>query len=207
MKKDQELEVVVLEVDKENRRLSLGHKQLDENPWDTFENLFPEGSVHEGTVLKIGDKSATVALPYGVEGYAPVKQLQKADKNNAKEDETLEFKVTEFSKENRRITVSHTAVWKEEDKTKKADGEEKKGGEKPAKSAKKPAQNVEKSTLGDIDALSELKAKFEQSEKKAASKKAQETVREDDTPKPDSQIEKIAENNAADSADESGDKE
>lgn len=204
VKKDQELEVVVLEVDKENRRLSLGHKQLDENPWDTFEGLFPEGSVHEGTVLKIGDKSATIALPYGVEGYAPVKQLQKADKNNAKEDETLEFKVTEFSKENRRITVSHTAVWKEEDKTKKADGEEKKTGEKSAKSTKKPAQNVEKSTLGDIDALSELKAKFEQSEKKAASKK-QEAIREDDTPAPSGQIEKIAENNAADSAEESSD--
>lgn len=175
VKKDQELEVLVLEVDKENRRLSLGHKQLDENPWDTFETLFPEGSVHEGTVLKIGDKSATIALPYGVEGYAPVKQLQKADKGNAKEDEVLEFKVTEFSKENRRITVSHTALWKEEEKVKKADAEDKKVKEEKAvsKVAKKINQNTEKSTLGDIDVLSALKAQLESSEKKTAAKKAE----------------------------------
>lgn len=175
VKKDQELEVVVLEVDKENRRLSLGHKQLEENPWDTFETLFPEGSVHEGTVLKIGDKSATIALPYGVEGYAPLKQLAKQEKGNAKEDEVLEFKVTEFSKENRRITVSHTAIWKDEEKTKKAEASDKKAKDDKAtaRTTKKISQNVEKSTLGDIDVLSELKAKLESSEKKTAAKKAE----------------------------------
>jgi small subunit ribosomal protein S1 len=175
VKKGQQLEVLVLEVDKENRRLSLGHKQLEENPWDTFETLFPEGSVHQGTVLKIGDKSATIALPYGVEGYAPLKQLAKQDKGNAKEDEVLEFKVTEFSKENRRITVSHTANWKDEEKTKKAEAADKKVKEDKAiaKTTKKLSQSVEKSTLGDIDVLSELKAKLESSEKKTAVKKAE----------------------------------
>ncbi|MFN9583037.1 MAG: 30S ribosomal protein S1, partial [Bacteroidota bacterium] len=103
VKKDQPLEVLVLEMDLENRRLSLGHKQLDENPWDTFETIFTPGSVHEGTVLKVEDKSAIIALPYGVEGYAPIKQLQKEDKKTAKEDEVLSFKVTEFNKENKRI--------------------------------------------------------------------------------------------------------
>lgn len=174
VKKDQELEVIVLEVDKENRRLSLGHKQLEENPWDTFETLFPEGSVHEGTVLKIGDKSATIALPYGVEGYAPLKQLAKADKGNVKEDEVAEFRVTEFSKENRRITVSHTAIWKEEERGAKAEAANKKAKEDRATSrtAKKISQNVEKSTLGDIDVLSALKAQLETSEKETAAKKA-----------------------------------
>lgn len=182
VKKDQELEVIVLEVDKENRRLSLGHKQLEENPWDTFETLFPEGSVHEGTVLKIGDKSATIALPYGVEGYSPLKQLAKKDKGNAKEDEVLEFKVTEFSKENRRITVSHTSVWKEEEKTKKVEADDKKVKEEKAtsKTVKKISSNVEKSTLGDIDVLSALKAQLESSEKKTAAKKAEKLKKDTD---------------------------
>src|SRR6185436_1636652 len=91
VKKGQELEVLVLEVDTENRRLSLGHKQLDENPWDTFESIFAIESHHEGTVLKITDKGATIALPYGVEGYAPFKQLYKADKTTLKEDEPALF--------------------------------------------------------------------------------------------------------------------
>src|SRR6185436_4845106 len=98
VKKGQELEVMVMEVDTENRRLSLGHKQLDENPWDTFETIFSLGSIHEGTIMKVEDKSATIALPYGVEGYAPVKQLQKEDKKSGKEDEVLPFKVIEFNK-------------------------------------------------------------------------------------------------------------
>lgn len=182
VKKDQELEVIVLEVDKENRRLSLGHKQLEENPWDTFETLFPEGSVHEGTVLKIGDKSATIALPYGVEGYAPLKQLAKADKSTVKEDEVAQFRVTEFSKENRRITVSHTAIWKEEERTQKADAANKKAKDERATSraAKKISQNIEKSTLGDIDVLSELKAQLESSEKKTAAKKAEKIQAKED---------------------------
>ncbi len=170
VKKDQELEVVVLEVDKENRRLSLGHKQLEENPWDTFETLFPIDSEHEGTVLKIADKSAVVALPYGVEGYAPLRQLKKEDGSTAKEDEVLNFHVIEFSKENRRITVSHTATWKEDERVKseKKETSSSKGGAK----VKKVVQTAEKDTLGDLDALSALKQQMDAQEKKATAKKA-----------------------------------
>lgn len=163
VKVNQELEVLVLEVDLENRRLSLGHKQLDENPWEAFETLFSVGSEHEGTILKIEDKSAIVALPYGVEGYAPLKQLQKEDKKTAKEDEVLTFKVTEFNKDNRRIVLSHTALWKEEEVVKK-DAEVKTKEvekEKVAKAAKKINESNEKSTFGDIGGLAELKAKME----------------------------------------------
>lgn len=166
VKKDQELEVVVLEVDLENRRLSLGHKQLDENPWDTFETIFTPGSVHEGTVLKVEDKSAIIALPYGVEGYAPIKQLQKEDKKTVKEDELAQFKVTEFNKENKRIVVSHTAVWKADAEEKKTEDTKRKEGEreKVSKAAKKINDSNEKSTFGDIDALSALKDKLEKGE-------------------------------------------
>lgn len=163
VKVNQELEVLVLEVDLENRRLSLGHKQLDENPWEAFETLFSVGSEHEGTILKIEDKSAIVALPYGVEGYAPLKQLQREDKKTAKEDEVLTFKVTEFNKDNRRIVLSHTALWKEEEVVKK-DAEVKTKEvekEKVAKAAKKINESNEKSTFGDIGGLAELKAKME----------------------------------------------
>ncbi|OYU96595.1 MAG: 30S ribosomal protein S1 [Bacteroidetes bacterium B1(2017)] len=163
VKVNQELDVLVLEVDLENRRLSLGHKQLDENPWEAFETLFSVGSEHEGTILKIEDKSAIVALPYGVEGYAPLKQLQKEDKKTAKEDEVLTFKVTEFNKENRRIVLSHTALWKEEEIVKK-DAEVKTKEvekEKVAKAAKKINESNEKSTFADVGGLAELKAKLE----------------------------------------------
>jgi small subunit ribosomal protein S1 len=166
VKKDQELEVVVLELDHENRRLSLGHKQIDDNPWDTFETIFTVGSEHEGTVLKMEDKSAIIALPYGVEGYAPIKQLQKEDKKNAKEDETLIFKVTEFNKDNKRIVLSHTAIWKADAEDKKVEETKKKEGEKEkaSKAAKKLNDSNEKSTFGDIDALNELKTKLEKGE-------------------------------------------
>lgn len=167
VKKDQELDVVVLEMDMENRRLSLGHKQLDENPWDTFETIFTVGSVHTGTVMKVDEKSATIALPYGVEGYAPIKQLTKEDKSIAKEDSGLEFKVTEFNKENKRIVVSHTSVWKADNEVKKveevkAKTEEK---EKTTKAVKKSNESQEKSTFADVEGLAALKAQLEKGDK------------------------------------------
>lgn len=163
VKKDQELDVVVLEMDMENRRLSLGHKQLDENPWDTFETIFTVGSVHQGTVIKVDDKSATIALPYGVEGYAPIKQLAKEDKKTAKEDEVLDFKVTEFNKENKRIVVSHTSVWKADNEVKKVTEEKIKTEEKEktAKAVKKSNESNEKSTFADVEGLAALKAQLE----------------------------------------------
>ena len=163
VKKGQELEVLVLEVDTESRRLSLGHKQLDENPWDTFETIFAIESHHEGTVIKITDKGATIALPYGVEGYAPFKQLLKADKSTLKEDENSIFEVTEFNKEAKRILVSHTVTWKKDEKAKAVAKSVEIANDKEAtkKSVKKMNEKVEKSTLGDLEALVNLKAEMD----------------------------------------------
>ncbi|MBX7093716.1 MAG: 30S ribosomal protein S1 [Flavobacteriales bacterium] len=167
------IDVVVLELDKENRRLSLGHKQLEENPWDVFETIFTEGSVHEGTVVTVNDKSATVALPYGVEGYAPAKHIRKEDGSNAKVEDKLQFMVTEFNKEGKKIVVSHTATFDSsvvEEKVKNAArGGAKKGaaaGNTTSKAVKEINSNIEKTTLGDLDALANLKSEMEKGEKK-----------------------------------------
>ena len=156
-----EMEVVVLEIDRENRRISLGHKQLEENPWDVFETIFGEGSVHQGTIIENKDKSGIVALPYGVEGICPAKHLRKEDGSNAKVEETLDFKVIEFNKESKKIVVSHTRTFEEgEDKPAASKGGAKKGGS--ANSAVNAInQSNEKSTLGDLDALAELKEKMD----------------------------------------------
>jgi small subunit ribosomal protein S1 len=162
-----EMEVVVLEIDRENRRISLGHKQLEENPWDVFETIFGEGSVHQGTIIENKDKSGIVALPYGVEGICPSKHLRKEDGTNAKVEETLDFKVIEFNKEAKKIVVSHTRTFEEgEDKPSASSakaGAAKKGGAGSSTSQQVKAinQNTEKSTLGDLDALSALKEKME----------------------------------------------
>ena len=153
----------MLEIDRDNRRISLGHKQLEENPWDVFETIFGEGSVHQGTIIETKDKSGIVSLPYGVEGICPSKHLRKEDGSNAKIEETLDFKVIEFNKEAKKIVVSHTRLFEEgEDKpsTKTA----KKGGSTTSQAVKAINQNTEKSTLGDLDALAELKEKMEKGE-------------------------------------------
>ena len=158
-----ELNVVVLEIDRENRRISLGHKQLEENPWDVFETIFGEGSVHQGTIIENKDKSGIVALPYGVEGICPAKHLRKEDGANAKIDETLDFKVIEFNKDAKKIVVSHTRMFEEgEDKPTITHKEKstKKGGSSSAAVNKSNNQNSEKSTLGDLDALVALKQKM-----------------------------------------------
>jgi len=164
-----EMEVVVLEIDRDNRRISLGHKQLEENPWDVFENVFTEGSVHQGTIIENKDKSGIVSLPYGVEGICPSKHLKKEDGTNAKVEETLDFKVIEFNKEAKKIVVSHTRTFEEgEDRPSAtaAKGGAKKaaGGSSTSQAVKAINQNTEKSTLGDLDALSALKEKMEKGE-------------------------------------------
>ncbi len=159
-----EMEVVVLEIDRENRRISLGHKQLEENPWDVFETIFGEGSVHQGTIVENKDKSGIVALPYGVEGICPAKHLRKEDGSTAKIEETLDFKVIEFNKDAKKIVVSHTRLFEEgEDKpttTTKSSGS-KKGGSNTSQAVNKINSSSEKSTLGDLDALSKLKEKMD----------------------------------------------
>jgi small subunit ribosomal protein S1 len=151
-----QMDVVVLEIDRENRRISLGHKQLEENPWEVFGTIFAEGSVHQGTIIENKDKSGIVSLPYGVEGICPAKHLRKEDGANAKVEETLDFKVIEFNMDAKKIVVSHTRTFEEgEDKP-----SAKKGGN-TSDAVKNINQNQEKSTLGDLDALAELKEKME----------------------------------------------
>ena len=150
------IEVVVLKIDKENRRLSLGHKQLEENPWDVFETIFTVDSVHEGTITEIFDKGAVVALPYGVEGFATPRHLVKEDGSQAKVDEKLEFKVIEFNKAAKRIIVSHSRVF--EDAQKSEEKAKKNAEEKSTKKAvKQVKEKLEKTTLGDITELAALK--------------------------------------------------
>ncbi len=165
----EKMEVVVLEVDAENRRLSLGHKQLEENPWDVFETIYTLDSLHEGTVLKAGDKGATIALAYGVEGFCPNKHLVKDDgKTSLKADEKAMFKVIEFSKDQRKIVVSHSKIHEEQaSHARVSEGQAKdRDREDGAKAVKKVKDNVEKTTLGDIGFLSNLKTEMEAAEKK-----------------------------------------
>jgi small subunit ribosomal protein S1 len=160
-----DMEVVVLEIDRENRRISLGHKQLEENPWEVFETIFGEGSVHQGTIIENKDKSGIVALPYGVEGICPAKHLRKEDGSNAKIEDTLDFKVIEFNKDSKKIVVSHTRTFEEgEDRptTKSAgSGAKKGGGSNTSNAVNNVNSSNEKSTLGDLDALSALKEKMD----------------------------------------------
>lgn len=162
-----EIEVAVLEIDKENRRLSLGHKQLEENPWDVFETIFTVDSIHEGTIVEIFDKGALVALPYGIEGFVTLKHLVKSDGTNAKIDEKLEFKVIEFNKSAKRIILSHSRI--HEDTKKDETASVKKPKEATAKKAgRKPkGSGIEKTTLGDISDLASLKTKMEEKQKKS----------------------------------------
>jgi small subunit ribosomal protein S1 len=163
----EKIDVVVLDVDVDNRRLSLGHKQLEEDPWDVFETVFTVGSVHKGTITSINDKGAIVSLPYGVEGFAPSRHLRKEDGTTAKVDEQLDFKVIEFSKENKKIIVSHTRIFEEDPKAAKKEAAEKAKAENRAakQSAKKLSEKVEKTTLGDISDLKDLKSKLETGKK------------------------------------------
>ncbi|WP_276364013.1 30S ribosomal protein S1 [Daejeonella sp. H1SJ63] len=174
----EELDVVVLELDEANRKLSLGHKQLEENPWETFETVFTLDSIHEGTVLKVTDKGAIIALPYGVEGFAPTKHMVKEDGTSIKADETAEFRIIEFNKDSKRIVVSHARIWEEAkaEERKEEFNAKKKEAKATTTAVKKVKESVEKSTLGDLGVLAQLKEKMEGAESKA--KKAKKT--EDD---------------------------
>ncbi len=167
-----DIDVVVLEIDKENRRLSLGHKQLEENPWNEIENKFPVDSIHEGTITELTDKGAVVSLAENVEGFCPMRQLAKEDGTSAKVGEKLDFKVIEFSKATRRITLSHLRTYEAARReAEKAERAEKRAAADATKSTvKKINASVEKTTLGDIAGLAALKSAMEASE--AASKKA-----------------------------------
>ena len=171
-----EIEVIILEVDKENRRLSLGHKQLEENPWDVFETVFIPGSVHQGTIMSMDGNTATVALPYGVEGFCTKKHLKKEDGTTARQDETLDFKVIDFNKNGKKIVVSHLRMFEEDERSLK-DREIKRRKSEAAQANKVMNdlnKNQEKSTLGDLGVLSDLKSKMEEAESGGDDEKATE---------------------------------
>ena len=162
-----DIEVQVLEIDKENRRLSLGHTQLEENPWDVFETVFTVGSIHEGTIIEMVEKGAVIALPYGVEGFATPKHLVKEDGSKAQVDEKLNFKVIEFNKESKRIILSHSRIFEDEQKGERAaeaapkkSASNRRGGNRRQEEAPAVTTPLEKTTLGDLEALAELKQKF-----------------------------------------------
>lgn len=172
-----ELEVQVLEVDKENRRLSLGHKQVEENPWEVFADTFKVGSVHEGTLVARSGNTFTVALPYGVEGSVSLKQLKKEDGSKAALEDKLPFMVTEFNADARRIVLSHTRTFEESDEP-LVETPAKRGGRKGGDDGQSPSvrsinEKVEKSTLGDLGVLSDLKHAMEDSERAAKGRKAE----------------------------------
>jgi len=160
-----DMDVVILEIDRENRRLSLGHKQLEENPWDIFETIFTEGSIHKGTVTEITPKGLTiVTLQHGVEGIVNKRNAEKEDGTFLKLEDKVDFKVLEFNKKSKKIVLSHTLMHKASEEEVAA--EKKTQAKKASKAMKKVNDNVEKTTLGDLDALSSLKADMEKGEKK-----------------------------------------
>jgi small subunit ribosomal protein S1 len=167
------IDVVVLDVDEENRRLSLGHKQLEENPWDVFETIFTVGSVHQGTVMSTSDKGMIVTLPYGVEGFAPNRHLKKEDGSQVKSEETVDFKVIEFSKDNKKIILSHSRIHEDKNFVARTAAED--GVRSEVKTTKRAVkqinENLERTTLGDLDVLAGLKKNLEDEEKAAKKKK------------------------------------
>lgn len=180
-----ELDVVVMELDVDNRRLALSHKHLEENPWDTFESVFSRGSVHKCTVISQNDKGATLELPYGLEGFATNKNLVKEDGSKVEVGETIDFVVTDFSKDDKRIVLSHTGTWKEVQQDATTTPARKK---KPVKSGVDRVNNdTEKSTLGDLESLAALKTQMEDAAKTPAPKKA--AAKKEATPKADAKVE------------------
>ncbi|NJN41655.1 MAG: 30S ribosomal protein S1 [Flammeovirgaceae bacterium] len=159
------LEVVVLELDATNRRLALSHKHLEENPWDTFETIFTQGSVHKCTIISKNDKGAILELPYGIEGFCTVKNLVKEDESKPETGEALDFKVLEFNKDDRRISLSHKAMWSKEEEV--AAPAKKKKSSKGKTTVDKINKETEKSTLGDLEALTALKEKMSSTKKEA----------------------------------------
>ncbi|HEX6181059.1 MAG TPA: 30S ribosomal protein S1 [Chitinophagaceae bacterium] len=157
------IDVVILGIDKDNRKLQLGHKQLEEDPWNTLQDTFAIGTIHEGTVSRRDDKGATVQLPYGLEGFAPNRHLTKEDGKSIGADETAQFMVIEFDRNEKRIVVSHTRIWEQGrmEEAEAAKKEQRTEADKTKKAVKTIQNKVEKATLGDLGVLADLKKKME----------------------------------------------
>ncbi len=162
-----DIEVVILEIDKDNRKLSLGHKQIEENPWDTFEQVFPVGSYHEATLIKKEDRGAIVQLPYGLEAFAPIKHIRKEDGKMAEIDEALTVKVIEFNRDDKRILVSHLRYLEDiqREASDKVKGDQRTARTKTRKMVRSQQAAMEKTTLGDLDALAQLKDQLGEKDK------------------------------------------
>jgi small subunit ribosomal protein S1 len=160
----QHIEVIILNIDKENRKLQLGHKQLEEDPWNTLEDTFAIGTLHEGTTIRKDDKGAIVQLPYGLEGFAPGRHLMKEDGKQIGADETAQFMVIEFDRNEKRIVLSHTRIWEQQkvEEKESARKEARTDSDKTRKAVKNIQSKVEKPTLGDLGALAEIKKKLEE---------------------------------------------
>ena len=202
-KVDLNLEVVVLEIDSENRKLSLGHKQIEEDPWDTFENIFPIGSEHEGTVIKKNDTGGIVSLPYGVEAFAPNRHLKKEDGTLAGADETLQFKVIEFNRDDKRIVISHTRITDDAkfEERKQQNQEKDKQRTRSRNQVKSMQSNLEKTTFGDLDVLAQLKQQMQQDELKTV-----EPAEEKSSEKAVAETKEVVEENVAKSTEPVADK-
>jgi small subunit ribosomal protein S1 len=159
----QHIDIVILSIDKENRKLQLGHKQLEEDPWNQLEDTFGIGTIHDGVVMKKDDKGALVQLPYGIEGFAPNRHLNKEDGKQVQAEETAQFMVIEFDRNEKRVVLSHSRIWEQAAADEKdAVMKEKKADAVRTKKAVKDLQNkVEKTTLGDLDVLANLKKKMD----------------------------------------------
>lgn len=179
-KPGEDIEVIVMEVDREARKVSLSHKHLEEDPWDTFENVFPVGSIHDATVIKREDKGAVIQLPYGLEAFVPNRHLKKEDGSFVEVDQTVQFKIIEFDRNNKRIIASHSRFISDTD-TEEHEGE-KKEKKRPVRTTKdtiaKLKKSTEKSTLGDLGVLETLKQQMEEGEKKEAEEAPEETPEE-----------------------------
>ncbi|OQP59292.1 30S ribosomal protein S1 [Niastella populi] len=170
------IDVVILGIDKDNRKLQLGHKQLEEDPWNALQGTFAVGSVHEGTVIRRDDKGGIVQLPYGLEGFAPNRHLMREDGKSIGADETLQFMVIEFDRNEKRIVVSHTRLWEQSKQEEKqaAQKEARAEADKTKKAVKNIQGKVEKATLGDLGALAEIKEKLKQEEQQGGSTETKE---------------------------------
>ena len=164
--------MIILSIDKENRKLQLGHKQLEEDPWNALEDTFAVGTIHEGVVTRKDDKGALVQLPYGLEGFAPNRHLAKEDGKSINADETAQFQVIEFDRNEKRIVLSHSRIWEQAvvEEKEAAKKEAKVEADKTKKAVKTIQAKVEKATLGDLGALAEIKEKLQQEEESGDTK-------------------------------------
>jgi len=197
------IDIQILDIDEDQRKLSLGHKQLEENPWDTFENVFPIGSLHEATIVKKEDRGAIVSLPYGLEAYAPAKHLKKEDGTSAGLDETLTFKVIEFNRDDKRILVSHTRHI--DDSKRDADNTERQVKQTERREVREKVKSqqgkVEKTTLGELDVFSQLKDQLAAGNAEAARVAAAASEKEKEAPKVDKEAPKAKEENVIETGD------